>query len=70
MNIFGWYSPTIILMKVLLQRLWELNLRWDKPVPDQIEQVWNRWHEQVCLEALVFYPELWKVHIVMAMAVH
>ena len=42
-DVMGWCSPTIILMKVLLQRLWENHLSWDEPVPTPIEQSWERW---------------------------
>ena len=46
-DILGWCSPAIILMKVLLQRLWEHNLAWDEPVPEAIESAWNRWHREL-----------------------
>ena len=41
-DVLGWCSLTIILMKVLLQRVWEHNLMWDKPVPEQIKGAWKR----------------------------
>ena len=37
-DVLGWCSPAIILMKILLQQLWENNLEWDEPVPKQIER--------------------------------
>ena len=37
-DVMGWCSPAIILMKVLLQRLWENHWSWDEPVPAYIEQ--------------------------------
>ncbi len=30
-DVLGWFSPTVIKMKVLLQRLWEAKLDWDDP---------------------------------------
>ena len=36
-DVLGWCSPTVILMKILLQRLWEQNLEWDEPVPERIQ---------------------------------
>ncbi len=35
-DVLGWIAPTILLLKLLLQRLWELQLAWDDPVPDSI----------------------------------
>ena len=46
-DVLGWCSPTVILMKIMLQRLWESNLTWDEPVPEQIEGAWNRWHREL-----------------------
>ena len=46
-DILGWCSPTIILMKIMLQRLWESNLAWDEPVPEPIENAWRRWHREL-----------------------
>ena len=46
-DVLGWCSPAIILLKILLQRLWERNLEWDEPVPGEIEQTWKKWHEEL-----------------------
>ena len=34
-------------MKILLQRLWELNLSWDEPVSKDISSTWKKWHIQL-----------------------
>ena len=46
-DVMGWCSPSIILMKILLQRLWENHLSWDEPVPLSIEQSWERWRREL-----------------------
>lgn len=38
-DIPGWCSPTIIQMEILLQRLWQHCLAWDKPVMKDIKRV-------------------------------
>ncbi|XP_041980987.1 uncharacterized protein LOC121734441 [Aricia agestis] len=38
----GLLSPSIIIGKVLLQRLWLLKLQWDDPLPADILRTWNR----------------------------
>ena len=32
-NLMGWCSPSTIVIKVLLQKLWKLGLYWDEQVP-------------------------------------
>ena len=34
-------------MNTLLQRLWELKLEWDDPVPQMIEDVWSQWRKEL-----------------------
>ena len=34
-------------MKILLQRVWELKVGWDEPVPEQILVVWQRWRREL-----------------------
>ena len=43
-------------MKVLIQSLWEHNLRWDEPVPDQIERIWKRWHTELQVSRALCVP--------------
>ncbi len=42
-DVLGWYSPAIIKVKILFQRLWELKLDWDDPVPHHIQRSWSQW---------------------------
>ncbi len=42
-DVLGWFSPTVIKMKVLLQRLWEVKLDWDDPVPDVVRALIPYW---------------------------
>ena len=35
-DVLGWFSPTIIKVKILLQQLWELKVDWDDPLPPEI----------------------------------
>ena len=45
-DILGWYSPSIIKLKVLLQHLWLCKRGWDDLVPSSIVKVWERWREE------------------------
>ncbi len=42
-DVLGWFSPTIIKIKILLQQLWEQKVNWDDVVPPAIQEVWFRW---------------------------
>ena len=45
----GWFSPTIIKAKILLQRLWESRIGWDDLLPPAIYQSWLRWRSELPL---------------------
>ena len=39
-DILGWFSPSTIKVKILLQQLWEQKIGWDDPVPSNIQDTW------------------------------
>ena len=47
-DILGWYSPTIVKTKILLQLLWSERMGWDDSVPQAILQEWLRWGKDSC----------------------
>ena len=48
-DVFGWLSPTVIKMKILLQRLWEAELDWDDLILMPIKDVWLHWNAELRL---------------------
>ena len=48
-DVLGWFSPSIVKMKILLQQLWELKLSWDDPVPQHIYDIWCQWRSELSL---------------------
>ena len=46
-DVFGWFAPAIISMKILLQRVWEENVDWDDPVPEAIQKTWHQWRSEL-----------------------
>ena len=46
-DILGLFSPSVIKIKLLLQRLWEAGIDWDDPVPQEIETSWKRWKDEI-----------------------
>ena len=55
-DVLGWFSPSTIMVKVLLQRLWEQKIEWDEEVPLSIKDVWLRWRSELKLLATKHIP--------------
>ena len=45
--VLGWFSPTIIKVKILLQRVWESGVDWDQEIPQNITEEWLRWRTEL-----------------------
>ncbi len=61
-DVLGWFCPTVIKMKILLQSLWEAKLNWDDPVPLSIKDIWLRWKTETqllsnCHVPRYFFPK-------------
>ncbi len=50
----GWFSPAIVAIKIILQRLWELKIGWDSDIPDELLPTWSAWLSG--LPAITAYP--------------
>ena len=46
-DVLRWFSPTIIKVKILLQRVWEAKIEWDDPVPEEIQDSWEKWRSEL-----------------------
>ena len=55
-DVLGWYFPSIIKIKILLQRIWELKIDWDDPVPPEIEAIWLQWRTELTLLSHKYIP--------------
>ncbi|GFX25300.1 putative RNA-directed DNA polymerase from transposon X-element [Trichonephila clavipes] len=40
-------SPTTLLPKVLLQEAWKLKLKWDDPLPENIQKNFRKWRDEI-----------------------
>ena len=45
-DMLGWFSPSIIKAKILLQRLWEQKVGWDESVT---QSAWLKWRTELTL---------------------
>ena len=50
-DVLGWFSPSIIKAKILLQRVWESKIGWDDLLPQAIHQSWLQWRLELHLLA-------------------
>ena len=48
-DVLGWFAPPIIMSKILLQQLWQLQLNRDEPVPLELAREWEVWKKQIPL---------------------
>ena len=46
-DILGWFAPSTVNAKAVMQRLWQLGLNWDEQVPPDIEDIWKTWRNQL-----------------------
>jgi hypothetical protein len=46
-DVLGWFAPSTIKSKILLQRVWESKVEWDDPVPPPIKEEWMLWRSQL-----------------------
>ena len=52
----GWLAPTTICAKIMFQQLWRLNLNWDDVLPDDLQQQWERYQNQLHFIKLIEIP--------------
>ncbi len=52
----GWFSPSTIKAKILMQKLWELKVDWDDPVPVDIHCAWLQWRTELHLLSQMTIP--------------
>ena len=45
----GWIAPATLVMKMLQQKLWQLKIGWDDPVPPDLIKLHTKWREQLPL---------------------
>ena len=55
-DVLGWFSPSIVKAKILLQCCWEQKLNWDDPLPSAIQDAWYNWHYELHLLAEKHIP--------------
>ena len=46
-DVLGWFSPSFITIKILLQWIRGLKIRWDAPLPFSIKDTWLQWRSEL-----------------------
>ena len=52
----GWFAPTTVKMKILLQRVWEFKVEWDDLVPASIQEAWHHWRTELPILSNIQIP--------------
>ena len=55
-DVLGWIAPSIILMKILYQRLWEVKIAWDEEIPMTFQEQHLKWRNQLSLLSTIRLP--------------
>ncbi len=53
-DVLGFYSPSVLPVKIILQQLWKLGCNWDDSIPDNLADKWKEWSTQI--ERLSSHP--------------
>ena len=48
-DLMGWFAPSTVLVKIMLQNLWKLKLALDEPVPESVARAWKDWRDDLPL---------------------
>ena len=43
----GWFGPISLYIKIYLQRLWQLQMGWDEPIPNEHLPPWQAWSKDI-----------------------
>lgn len=54
----GLVSPIVVRAKIIMQRLWQLKLSWDDPVPPDFARLWLKFSSQLSKIELIRIPRL------------
>ena len=46
-DLFGWFAPSMLFVKSLIQQLWLMGRGWDKPVPPDIQKHFDVWRNEL-----------------------
>ena len=55
-DVLGWLAPTLLIMKIMYQQLWEERLGWDDPVPDHYQLRHRTWRDQLPILSTIHLP--------------
>ena len=48
-DVLGFFSPVTVTLKLLFQKLWQLNLGWDDNIPTKLSGIWSTWRKELPL---------------------
>ncbi|RVE41994.1 hypothetical protein evm_013355 [Chilo suppressalis] len=66
----GFLSPLTLIAKVLVQRLWVLNVGWDEDPPTDVVRFWNRYLDQIHLLETLKIPRCVSVISIISCELH
>lgn len=58
-DVLGWFAPSTVSMKILLQRAKERKIEWDNAVPSDIQETWEQWRSDLDTLTNVHIPRIY-----------
>ena len=46
-DVLRWFAPAVVWIKILLLKIWELGLEWDKQIPEHLCPSWEKWKTEL-----------------------
>lgn len=43
-DLFGFLAPFLIKAKILFQKMWQKELKWDELLPEDLNLEWTNWY--------------------------
>ncbi|XP_063979917.1 uncharacterized protein LOC135163941 [Diachasmimorpha longicaudata] len=66
----GLLAPVVIVAKTFIQKLWELKIDWDTPLPLDIKEEWNKFYEGLPLLETINFPRGARINAAIELQIH
>lgn len=57
----GWLAPTTILIKILYQKLWIHQIKWDEAIPEEVNKIYQKYRCEFSLLEQIHVPRWIKI---------
>ncbi|XP_063993427.1 uncharacterized protein LOC135171065 [Diachasmimorpha longicaudata] len=66
----GLLSPVVVIAKTFIQKLWELKVHWDTPLPPDIQEEWSNYYKELPLVQTINSPRRVRIKEAIELQLH